>query len=79
MPLPQHQYLERDSGEVRTERLLGDRMIQVLYGRAREQAPALFRMFTSADSSRLLGYLNYDLPLRSAGSLLRQLNINTAE
>ena len=59
----QHQYIERDSGVVRTEKLFGDRLIRLLYHGVRENAPLLFRLFTSSRASGLLGYINFDAPL----------------
>jgi phosphatidylserine decarboxylase len=59
----QHQYIERDSGIVRTEKLYGDKLIKLLYNEVRENAPLLFRLFTSARISALLGFINFDAPL----------------
>ncbi len=59
----QHQYIERESGEVRTEKLYGDRLIRLLYHEVRENAPLLFRICTSARMSSLLGLINFDAPL----------------
>jgi phosphatidylserine decarboxylase len=61
-----HQYVDRDSGALRTERLYQDRLVLFFYGRVREQMPALFRLLTSRTSTRLLGYLNYDTRWGSA-------------
>ena len=58
-----HQYIERDSGAVRTEKLYGDRLIRLLYNGVRENAPLLFRLFTSPLASGLLGFINFDAPL----------------
>jgi phosphatidylserine decarboxylase len=58
-----HQYIERDSGQVRTEKLYGDQFIRLLYNNVRENAPLLFRLCTSAQASSLLSYLNFDAPL----------------
>jgi len=58
-----HQYIERDSGRVRTEKLYGDRLIRLLYNGVRENAPLLFRLVTSARASGLLGFINFDAPL----------------
>jgi phosphatidylserine decarboxylase len=55
-----HQYIERDTGFVRSERLFGDRLIRLLYNGVRENAPYLFRLFTSARASSLLGFINFD-------------------
>ncbi|MDK9716577.1 MAG: phosphatidylserine decarboxylase [Trichlorobacter sp.] len=59
----QHQYIERDSGAVVTEQLLGDRMVQLLYHQVRENSTALFRLLTSSWSSQVLGAVNFDRPL----------------
>ena len=78
-----HQFVDRASGEVRDEDLFCDRLIAYLYGRTREQAPALFRALTSGRTSSLLGFLNYDLPLgarlSSADRLARRLGIDLDE
>ncbi len=58
-----HQYVERLSGTVITEELFGDRIVRFLYSRAREQAPFLFRLATSARMSSLLGLYHFDLAL----------------
>ncbi len=75
----EHQYIDRESGAVRTEQLLGDRMVRLLYAGTRENAPIFFRLLTSAWSSSLLGYLNFDLPLRSARSFITRCGIDPAE
>ncbi|MBI4667185.1 MAG: phosphatidylserine decarboxylase [Nitrospinae bacterium] len=62
MKTTQHQYIDRDSGEIKTEKLFGDAAVRYLYANARENAPALFRALTSSWSSSVLGYLNFDMP-----------------
>lgn len=62
MLLP-HQYINRDTGEVQTEQLFGDRLIRFLYHPLRERAPWLFKIFTGTRASSLLALLNYDLSL----------------
>ena len=59
----QHQYIERESGAVRTEKLYGDRFIRFLYNGVRENAPILFRLCTSSHMSSILGHINFDNPL----------------
>jgi phosphatidylserine decarboxylase len=56
-----HQYIERDSRRVCTERLYGNSAVKCLYSDLREYAPFLFRKLTSARISQLLGFMNYDL------------------
>jgi phosphatidylserine decarboxylase len=58
-----HQYIERNTGRVRTEPLFGDGFVNLLYSPVQELAPGLFRMLTSPRMSTMLGYLNYDAPL----------------
>lgn len=55
-----HQYINRDSGKLETERLYQDRVVQFFYGPVRERMPMMFRWLTNARTTRLLGYLNYD-------------------
>lgn len=62
-PLPLHQYVHRASGEVLTEQLFGDRIVNLLYSEARERAPVVFRALTGKRMSSLLGWASFDLPL----------------
>lgn len=55
-----HQYIDRQSGRLRSERLYQDRLVMFFYSRVRESMPAMFRLLTSRRSTTLLGYLNYD-------------------
>ena len=55
-----HQYIDRLSGRIESERLYQDRLVMFFYSRVRESMPAMFRMLTSRRSTTLLGYLNYD-------------------
>jgi phosphatidylserine decarboxylase len=55
-----HQYIERETGAVCTEKLFSDRLICLLYHQVRENAPLLFRLLTGARMSRLLGHINFD-------------------
>lgn len=57
-----HQYIDRESTEIRTERLYRDRIVTFLYSTLRESAPGLFRILTSSRFSDLLAYCNYDWP-----------------
>lgn len=56
----QHQYIERDSGKICTERLYADGAVKFLYSNTRENAPMLFKALTSAWGSSLFGYINYN-------------------
>ena len=62
----QHQYIERDSGRIVTEKLFGDRTVQLLYHHVRENAPGLFRLCTSSHASSILAFLNFDASLKPA-------------
>lgn len=55
-----HQYIERETGNVNTERLYMDRVVRFFYSEAREQASIMRRWLSGPGASRLLGYLNYD-------------------
>lgn len=83
MKNPPHQYVERTTGAVRTERIYADGVVNFLYARARESAPAVFRALTGARASSLLAYLNYDFPFgpRLSGKkrFLRELGVNLDE
>ncbi len=78
-----HQYIDRKTQTVKTEDLFFDRTIQTIYSSLREKAPFAFNLLLSARTSALLGYMNYDFPLKKlSGSpqrLLSHLKINTTE
>ena len=80
---PIHQYIDRKSGEVRTEKLVADALVRRLYSSVRERAPALFRAAVSRRASSLLGALNYDAPLSlrlsSPSRMMRALGIDLRE
>ncbi len=75
----QHQYIERDSGRVVTEQLIGDRMVQLLYHGVRENNTALFRMLTSSWSSHILSMVNFDRPVLSERAFLESCGIDLSE
>ncbi|MGA2902299.1 MAG: phosphatidylserine decarboxylase [Candidatus Korobacteraceae bacterium] len=79
----QHQYIERNTGNVVREQLLADSLINALYSPALERAPLLSRMASSRYVSQVLGYLNYDnlVSSRATGMLrfLRQSGIPLSE
>src|ERR1039457_3941141 len=75
----QHQYIERDHGRVVTERLIGDRMVRLLYHGVRENNSALFRLLTSSRSSHILSLVNFDRPLLSKRSFLAGCGIDLSE
>jgi phosphatidylserine decarboxylase len=59
-----HQYIDRETAEVKTESLYCDRLVNFIYSRIKEQNKTLFHALTSSRATGILGYLNYDLPLR---------------
>lgn len=67
-----HQYIDRNSRQVVTEKLLGDKSVSFLYSTIRENAPAMFRALTSGRISRLLSFYHYDF-LDKRRSLNKQL------
>jgi phosphatidylserine decarboxylase len=83
MPLTRHQYVERDTGQIRTERLYQDRLVRWLYSGVRERAPWVFRALTSRRVSRLFGWLNYDTvlgtQLTGSRGFLEDLQIDLGE
>ena len=78
-----HQYVERLHGLVLDEELFGDRIVRFLYSQARERAPFLFRLATSARISSLLGWCNFDLrlvpQLLGNAAFLRRCGVDLAE
>ena len=78
-----HMYIERGTGNVVREQLLGNAVISALYSPALEKAAVLTRLASSRYMSRMLGYLNYDnlLSARATGMLrfLRESGIQTSE
>ncbi len=56
-----HQYIDRRTGNIVTEQLIGDRTVAFLYNRLRESAPTMFHLLTSARISSLLAYCRYDM------------------
>lgn len=78
-----HQFIDRSSGKVVTESLLGDRFVQLLYGPAREIAPAVFKLLTCARASRWLSVLQFDCAAKknpkAARALFHGLGLDPAE
>jgi phosphatidylserine decarboxylase len=78
-----HQYIERQTGKIRTEEPYGDRIVNMLYSRFREKPPGLFRALTGPRMSSLLGFINYDSLLagkiRRCNSLLDSRRIDFRE
>jgi phosphatidylserine decarboxylase len=62
--LIRHQYIDRATREVKTEHLFFDRLINFLYSHLAEQSNFLFSTLTSPRATDILGYLNFDFPLK---------------
>lgn len=71
--LPQHQYIQRETGRVVTERLVSDRMIQLLYGPAREHAAGLFRQLTSRRTNDGCALWQFDRPWGRSPAAVRRM------
>ena len=78
-----HQYIDRETDTVTTEKLIADALINKLYSRAKENPSLLFKAATSKRMSSLLGFLNYDFHLnghsRGNGNRLKALGIELDE
>ena len=83
MPSLPHQYVDRCTGQICTERLYSDRLVRWLYSPVRERAPRLFRALVSRRASGLLGFLNFDAAigrrLAGAGRFLQHLGVDLNE
>ncbi len=78
-----HEYIDRATGSVVPEQLLGNAVVSALYSPALERAPLLTRLASSRYMSRVLGYLNYDnmLSARATGMMkfLRESGVQLSE
>lgn len=78
-----HQYIDRETSEVVTEKLIADRAVNRIYSSIRERSTFLFDLLTSSRTSELLGFLNYDNPLAARQSnlnrIIASLNIDLEE
>ncbi len=78
-----HQYVERNSGQIRTERLYGDRMLRHVFAGEREDSRMFYKALTSRRMTDFLAYVNFDTVLgaRLSGSLrfMRGLGIDLSE
>lgn len=68
-----HQYIDRTNGEVRTEKLFGDRAIGLLYSRIRENASFLFRSLTGSLATDLVACFHYDFPRINRSEKIRAI------
>lgn len=78
-----HQYIERETGMVRDERLMRHRVVRFVYSDVRENAAAVFRALTSARVTSLLAYFHYDCALGSritgGQALFKALGVDLSE
>jgi phosphatidylserine decarboxylase len=78
-----HQYIDRMSGRVLTEPLYADQLLRMVYAAPWEDRSWILRTVTSARTSQLLGFLNYDLPFGSMlwgiDRFVRQLGVDLGE
>lgn len=78
-----HQYVDRDNSAVVAERLIADRMVNLIYSKVRENANFLFNLVTSPRASSFLSFLNYDNPIVKIPSrmskTIRELGIDMDE
>jgi len=78
-----HQYIDRETAAVVTEKLIADRTVNTIYSSVREKSSFLFDLLTSSRTSGLLGFLNYDNPLAARRShldrIIASLNIDLDE
>ena len=78
-----HQYIDRERRQVCNESLYCHESVRFLYSTLRENAPAVFKLLTSAWASKWLGYLNYESfigdRILQNGGILRSLGIDGAE
>ena len=78
MKLSTHQYVERESGEIRHERPFGDWIVNYLYCQKRERSPMVYQLLGSQWFSGFLGWVNYDFPLGSNIAGIRRFLRNCA-
>ncbi|MEF3255214.1 MAG: phosphatidylserine decarboxylase [Deferribacterales bacterium] len=76
-----HQYIIRETGKVTDEKLYGDKIINYIYSDIRENVPFIFKHIVSSRTTKLLGFINYDIPLskKSIKRILSDLEINLDE
>ena len=63
MKVIEHHYVKRDSGQICTERPIGDWIVNYLYSKKREEVPFVYQLLGSQWFSGFLGWVNYDFPL----------------
>jgi phosphatidylserine decarboxylase len=74
----QHHYVERDTGQVCSERPIGDWIVNYLYSKRREEVPFVYQLLGSQWFSGFLGWVNYDFPLGQNMTGIRRFLKNCA-
>ncbi len=78
-----HQYIDRETGLVRTEALFADSLLSWMYCGAREKARWLFNALTSSGFSKFLAWMHYDmhqhLTRKQINHAMRELGIHSRE
>lgn len=78
-----HQYINRRTSTVQTERLFGDKIINFIYSTAREKAPFVYHAASSARTSAILGYLNYTMTggsgMTGGEKIIKELGLDLSE
>jgi phosphatidylserine decarboxylase len=69
--MPVHQYIDRGTGAVHTEKLISDKLVNHIYATARERLPQVYRLLLSARMSTLLAAVNYDWSVGGPGRVQR--------
>jgi phosphatidylserine decarboxylase len=70
----QHQFVDRETDEVRNEILLYDRHIRWMYCSLRESAPWLFKWISSSPAvNDWLAKINFDKPIRDSSGVINSL------
>jgi phosphatidylserine decarboxylase len=83
LQLTEHQYIDRDSGDVRAERPFGDWLVNFFYSAKREEASFVHRLLGSQRISQWLAWVNYDFPLgknfSAIGKFVNRCGIDLSE
>ncbi|MBN2055965.1 phosphatidylserine decarboxylase [bacterium] len=78
-----HQYIERHSGKIVTEKAPGDGTINLLYSVLQERSPKVFRALTGQRTTDILGFFAFDPVLNCAFAdgcqALRKWGVDPAE
>lgn len=80
-PIMLHQYIDRETKKIVTENFIGDSMISFLYSTIREKSDYIFKILTDSKTTKLLAYMNFDLPITKSRLeyYVKSMNINTDE